>query len=613
MRFVVIDFETFYSDTYSLTKMTQEAYVSSPMFEIILCGIKINHDRPYWITGTKRQIGEHLRSLKLEECAVLAHNMSFDGLILAYHFGIYPAMYCDTRLMAQALLKPYLRHVSLESCLNHLDLGVRKGQQVKTYKNRTRDSFSPQEMADYGRYCLDDCEGEFRLFRYLAPQFPKHELEIIDSTLRMYLQPKLTLDQNLLSSLLAEVRAKKAQALAALPPDIQKADLMSNVKFAEVLRRYGVEPPLKISPTTNETTYAFAKSDTGWKELEEEYADDDIVASILTARLSAKSTLEESRYERLLKIAMSYPTFRVPIMYHAAHTGRDGGYEGINPQNFPRIDKSRMRFAVRAPKGYVVLAADLAQIECRITAWLAKQENLLAAFRNNEDAYALFASTAYGRHVEPRKKTQERFVGKTCVLGLGFGMSDTKLRATLRKDGVKISIEDSVKLVNTYRVRMYPRIPQMWNYLTSVIPTMASGAGKIQFGPVTIAKNAIIMPDGTALVYDKLRYLQNEKYDGWVYNFAGEVRTLWGGKITENIVQKLARMLVMQYMLEIKHTIGILPALRQHDELDYVVPEEYAAKVAAVIGKIMRVPPTWAPDLPVEVEINYGPTLGDCK
>jgi hypothetical protein len=115
------------------------------------------------------------------------------------------------------------------------------------------------------------------------------------------------------------------------------------------------------------------------------------------------------------------------------------------------------------------------------------------------------------------------------------------------------------------------------------------------------------------LVYNNLRLHQSEKYSGWVYNFAGEVRTLWGGKVTENVVQALARILVMEYMLTIKHTLRLYPALQQHDELDYVVPVQYADKTAAAIGKIMRVPPTWAPDLPVEVEINYGQTLGDCK
>ena len=614
MRFVVIDFETYYDDQYSLSRISTEEYVRDPRFEVMLVGIKINNDPPYWITGTKAEIGEHLHSLKLYNCMVCCHNTMFDGLILAIHWGIIPYMYTDTMCLAQAQLKPFNRSISLDSCLKHLDLGIKKGTQVHNMKGRTRASLSKQEMNDYGQYCMDDCEGEFRLFKYLAPQFPKSELEIIDITLRMYLLPSLELDPTLLAEQLQEIQAKQAQTLNSLPADVTQADLMSNPKFAEVLRRYGVEPPLKISPTTGASAYAFAKTDTAWKELEEDWEDDPIVSVLLKARVGAKSTLEESRTQRLISNARQFDKFRVPLRYYAAHTGRYGGMDGINVQNFPRIDKSRMRFAIRAPKGHVVLAADLAQIEARITAWLAGQKDLLDAFRNDKDIYSEFASTAFGietiKDRSPADK-KRRFVGKTCILGLGFGMSDARLRATLRKDGVKFEIADCMKFVQTYRSK-YWKIPSLWRTFDNYVGVMA-GAGKANVGPVVMMHNTIVLPNSMALVYNNLRTMQSEKYSGWVYNFSGEVRTLWGGKITENVVQALARNLVMEYMLRIKHTIGIIPALQQHDELDYVIPEKYAEKVKAVVTKLMQVPPSWAPDLPVKVEINYGATLGDCK
>lgn len=620
MRLVVCDFETYYDDQYSLTKMSQEDYVNDPRFEIIMVGIKIvdgaNEYQAYWITGTHDEIGAHLCQLQLQGCIVLGHNNSFDGLILAVIFGIFAGLYADTRLLAQAILKPHLRSVSLDSCLKHLNLGIHKGTEVHNMKGRTRRSLSREELERYGAYCCTDCEGEYRLFKYLAPQLPRSELEVIDLTLRMYLQPQLELDTTLIAECLAETQAKKQQLLNSLPSGVTPDMLMSNPKFAEVLKSYGIDPPLKISPTTGKVTFAFAKTDTAWKELEEDCADDPEVSAILTARLGAKSTLEESRYTRLLIIGQRYSKFRVPILYHAAHTGRDGGTEGINAQNFPRIDKSRMRFGVRAPRGHVVLAADLAQIEARITAGLAGQQNLLDGFRQRQDVYSTFASTAFqcetikGRSKEDNKR---RFVGKTCVLGLGFGMSDARLRATLRKDGVKASMDECSRWVETYRCVLYPKIPSMWRQLDNYLPIMAAGGGKVQFGPCTLVKHAIVMPDGTSLIYNNLRRIETDKYSGYVYNFAGETRTLWGGKVTENMVQKLARILVMGYMRQIRHMIGIIPVLRQHDELDYVVPIRYADKIAQVIGKVMSVPPSWMLNLPVEAEINYGATLGDCK
>lgn len=616
MNLVVVDFETYYAQDYSLSLMSTEEYITDLRFEVILVGIKINNEKPYWVTGSKLEILKHLISLEIEKSALLCHNTIFDALILLYHFGIVALLYCDSMALAQALIKPFVRSVSLDSCLKHLPLGVLKGGVIHHMKGRNRGSLTKQELVSYADYCMTDCEGEYRLFKYLAKQIPKEELRVIDFTIRMYLFPEMELDGNLLAILLAQTKAEKQASLAALPHGVGKEHLMSNPKFADILRTYGVEPPLKISPVTGQVTYAFARSDTGWKELEEEYAEDSVVSAILMARLSAKSTLAESRTQRLLDIALRFKRFRIPIRYAAAHTMRDGGMDGINPQNLPRVDKSRMRFAVRAKSGHVVLAADLAQIEARITAWLARQLNLLEDFRNKIDSYAKFASRAIADTVKGRSKEDDarRFIGKTCVLGLGFGMSAKKLQATLRMYGVKVSLAECQMYVEIYRVEMYPRIPMLWRTFDNYIgPVLASNNGIVKVGPLTIGRHCIVLPNNMALTYNNVRFIENEKYKGWAYNFANETRTIWGGKITENVVQALARILIMQYMLQIYDALKIRPSLRQHDELDYVVPARHAPRIAQAVGKIMRIPPWWAPDLPVEVEINWGDTLGDCK
>lgn len=616
MRFVTLDFETYYDKEYSLSRMSTEDYVKDPRFEVILLGIKINDDPKYWITGTKKQVKQHLDSLDLEHSMVLGHHMMFDGLVLVIQFGIVCGFYCDTRLLAQAVLRPYIRSVSLDSCLKHIDVGVKKGTAVHNMIGRTRASLSSKELEEYADYCLDDVEGTFQLFKYLAPQFPRDELDIMDMTLRMYLCPVLELDSAMLAEQLQIVIAKKEQAINSLPAGVQKADVMSNPKFAEVLKQHGVEEiPTKISPTTGLASWAFAKTDMAWKNFEEEYADDPVISALIATRMAVKSTLEETRTKRLLDDSLKHRKFRVPLLYYAAHTGRYGGSDGINVQNFPRVTNSKMRYAIRAPKDYVIVAADLAQIECRLTAWLAKQLNLLEGFRNREDIYAAFATKAYridtvkDRSPEDKKR---RHVGKTCVLGMGFGVGAAKLQAALRKDGVKIDIIEAEMLVRTYR-ETYARIPVTWRDLDNMIAVMASNNLKYQWGPVVFAKNSVILPNGMALVYENLRRIQTDKYSGWVYDFGGEVRTLWGGKLLENIVQALDFVLIKEYMMKIKHTIGLYIVMQNHDELDYVVHKDHAEKVAKVLKKIMSVPPTWGPDLPVEVDINFGQTFGDCK
>ncbi len=621
MDLFTIDFETHYSKEYSLSKMLTEEYVTDPRFEFILVSKKKNDEKTEWFSGPFKEIFKwmYYKGCFARDAAWLGHHMMFDCLCAAVHFKFVPRMIFDTRLMAQAVLRPYMRSVSLDACLKAVDLGIKKGTAVHNYIGYTRSMFSPQELKHYGAYGCDDVEGTYALFKYMLPQFPRKELEIIDSTLRMYLQPKLIADPDLLAELLQEERARKTQLMNSLPADVQKADVMSNNKFAEVLMRYGVQPPLKISPTTGESTYAFSKNDTGFKELEEEYEDDEVISAILTARVGLKSTLAEARMERLLKIATTFDKLRVPLLYYAAHTGREGGMEKINMQNPPRIDKSRMRFAFRAPAGHVVLGLDLAQIEARITAWLAGQTDLVEDFRQKVDVYSKFATRAFkcetikGRSKEDDKR---RFVGKTCILGLGFGMGAPKLKGTLRKDGVKVDEMESKLYVDTYR-DTYPRIPWLWRILDSKLSMMAAGGSSSTLGPVTLMKNSIMLPNDMQIVYHNLRHVKAEsntkKYQGWVYNFGGEVRTVWGGKVTENIVQALARILVMDYMLTIKNELGLLPSLRVHDELDYVIPESQVDEVSQACSEIMVVPPWWAPDLPVAVEANYGPTFGDCK
>lgn len=619
MNLFTIDFETYYSKEYSLSKMSTEDYVHDPRFEIIMVSVKKNAEPVTYFSGTFIDTFKWMYAQGCFHGAWLCHNAMFDCLIAAVKFKFVPKMIFDTRLMAQAVIRPYTRSVSLANCLKHIDLGIQKGDEVHNMLGRTRTSLNKVELQKYATYCMTDSEATYRLFKFLAPQFPKTEFEIMDSTLRMYLQPKLELDAAMLAEILQEVRAKKAQQLMMLPPEVTAKVLASNQQFAELLEQYGIDPPTKISPTTNAITFAFAKGDPGFKELEEEYEDDPMISAILAARIGVKSTLEEARTERLLNIAIKYPHVRVPLLYYAAHTGREGGMEKINMQNPPRIDRSRLRFAIKAPKDHVVLGLDLAQIEARVTAWLAGQHDLLDDFRNKIDIYSKFATRAFktdtvkGRSKEDDKR---RFVGKTCILGLGFGMGAAKLKGTLRKDNIKADVLESERYVWTYR-ETYPRIPVLWRSFDAKLRNMASNRGTFRVGPVTLTGNIIVLPNGMNIVYHDLRHVSagsNKKmYEGWVYQFGGELRTLWGGKVTENVVQALARILVMGYMLDIKRALGLLPSLRVHDELDYIVHVREVEHVAKVCTEIMHVPPSWAPDLPVAVEANWGPTFGDCK
>ena len=591
--------------------MNTEEYIRDPRFEVMLVSVKSKCHGTKWFSGTMQKTKTWLETFELHKHAVLAHHMAFDGLVLAHHFGIYPAMYLDTRLMAQAVIKPYTGSASLAACLKHvgaqLEIG-KKGDEVFKMIGRPRASLSHAELQAYALYCCNDTDTTYSLFTYLLDGYPREELRIIDLTLRMFLQPVLELDTILLATHLAEVQAKKEAALQKVLSTVSKDDLMSNQKFGEILKRLNVEPPMKTSLTTGKPTYAFAKNDIEWKTFAEEYEDDPVVGPILLARLSSKSTLEETRTQRLLDMGNRAWSLRVPLLYYAAHTGRYGGTEGINLQNLPQPHKSKIRFGLRAPTGHVVVGADLSQIEARITAVLAGQQNLVAAFREGRDVYSEFGSRLYGRVIS-RSDKRERFLAKTAVLGLQYGMGAAKFVATTRAMGdIKVALDESQRTVDTYRAA-YPAIPRLWRALDDMIGLMVCGDATMKMPPVRFGHEFCELPSGMKLLYPQLEIGP----DGPQYLFGRQVRNLWGGKLLENIVQALARTVIMEHMLTIQRELGCRPCLQVHDELDYVVRLDQVDMFEAAVRPIMIAPPTWMPELPLDVEIHHGKTFGDVK
>jgi DNA polymerase I-like protein with 3'-5' exonuclease and polymerase domains len=282
---------------------------------------------------------------------------------------------------------------------------------------------------------------------------------------------------------------------------ITKENLMSNPKLAETLTSLGVEPPMKISPTTGKETYAFAKNDEAFKELLEH--DSPIVQAIVAARLGVKSTLEESRTERFIKIA-ERGTLPVPLRYYAAHTGRWGGDDKVNLQNLPR--KSPLKKAILPPEGHEFIDCDSSQIEARTLAWLAGQQDLVDAFDRGEDVYKIMASAIYGVPVEEVTDDQ-RFVGKTTILGCGYGMGAAKFKAQLKTFNVDMELEECERIIHVYRAT-YPMIPLLWQQAGRALKAMMRNAtAPLGCGEaLTVCGTAgIKLPNGLSLKYPNLR------------------------------------------------------------------------------------------------------------
>lgn len=424
MSFITLDFETYYDKDYSLSKMTTEEYIRDPRFEVIGVGVKVDDNPPEWFSGTHEETKAFLDKIDWDYSAVLCHNMMFDGGILAFKFGIVPAKYFDTLCMARAI-HGVDAGGSLKTLAERYQLGE-KGTEVINALGKKRADFAPHELAAYASYCINDVVLTFKLFCTLLDEgFPSDELDLIDLTLRMYTQPVLRVDDAMLVERLQDIQQEKAALLRSLmdvvdakDTDEVRAKMASNPQFAEVLRSFGVEPPMKTSLITGKETYALAKTDEGFIALQEH--ENPIIQQLCAVRLGTKSTIEESRVERFLGVgARNRGLLPIPLKYYGAHTGRWSGQDSVNFQNLPSRDKKKktLKNSIVAPPGHMVINCDSSQIEARVLAWLAGQNDVVKQFANGEDVYSIFATKIYKQPIS-KDNPVERFVGKTC-LGAG--------------------------------------------------------------------------------------------------------------------------------------------------------------------------------------------------
>ena len=627
MNLITIDFETYYDQKYSLTKISTEEYVRHDRYETIGFAYKINDERCVWVTGTNEHIQKVLDTLPWDDSLVLAHNTMFDGAILSWRYGVKPKGWLDTMSMGRAL-HGVDQSVSLASMAVRYVVGE-KGTEVMNAVGVGREFFSPDALAKYGAYCRNDVELTYNIFQIMiSTGFPKAELKLIDLTLSMFIHPVLKLDTEALKMHLVDTVAQKKAHLVSALQAVGKQDLavkhilgdeetqtevrktlMSNVQFATMLKGLDVEAPTKISPTTGKLTLALAKSDEAFKALLEH--EDLRVQALCAARIGTKSTLEETRTQRFIDISKR-GVFPVPLKYYAAHTGRWGGTDSVNLQNLPSrgANAGKLKKAILAPEGYVFIDADSAQIEARTLAWESGQDDLVKAFANGKDVYKIMASAIYGK-ADKEISQGERFVGKTTILGAGYGMGAPKFKAQLKTFGVDIEDDTSKRVIETYR-NTYPMIPALWRESQEALKCMMRGMTmKLgRDGLLTVDAKGILLPNGLHIHYNGLdESLENDKRQCTYQTRNGRIK-IYGGKVVENFTQAIARCIIGDQMLKIAKRYKVV--LTVHDAIGIVARQEEADEARAYVESCMRWVPSWAEGLPVNCESGMGLSYGDC-
>lgn len=626
MDLITLDFETLYDNEYSLRKLSTEAYIRDPRFEVIGFAAKVNDGPTKWYTGDKEQIAQALGEYDWGNAALLAQNTMFDAGILSFVFGIHPKRLLDTMCMGRAALGVDVS-VSLANLAKHYKVGE-KGDEVIHALGKRRLDFAPDELERYAGYCINDVDLTYHIYRQMINDgFPLGELKLIDMTLRMFTQPKLHLNAELLEKHLHEVRTAKKEHLvntlmaigegetaAQIMLDesaMEKAQklLRSNDRFSQLLLALQVEPPTKVSPTTGKRTWAFAKTDDGFRALLED--SDPRVQTLAAARLGVKTTLEETRTERFIEMS-TRGLFPIPLKYAGARTFRWSGMDSVNLQNLPSRGDNTLKRAIQAPEGYSIVGADLSNIELRVGLWLAGQMDKLEQLGAGKDLYKDFAAKVFDVPYDAVTKEQ-RFIGKTSQLSLIYGVGAGKLRMAIKTgSGTDIGEVEAKRIVDLYRTQ-YAKVKSTWSDGEGCLMSIAQDESRSygNRGLVKIkGKEGSLLPSGLYLRYPKLEQISEDGKKRWVYHTRKGKEYIYGAKFFQGLVQSLARCVMGEQMVQINRKYHTL--LTVHDAVYIIV--EHGQEQAAVdfVLQQMRIAPTWMPGIPLDAEADFGPTLADC-
>ena len=597
MKTLTLDFETYYSSSYSLSKLSPIEYIRGAEFKVHGCSFKIGNNEAYWISGDNLQAA--LNTLQVDNYLWIAHNGLFDYLILAEEYNIRPTHMADTLSMARGLLPPGTI-VSLDNLTQLFKLGT-KGKELVLSKG-LRD-LPPDIELQIADYACNDADLCYLLYLKLIPYMPPAELRLINTIMRWGTHAVLELNIPLLEEAKEDAKATVIEKLVQVA--LGKTQLRSNKQFAAWLKEKGYTPPMRISPSTGKLTWAFGKDSIEYQDFKASHPE---LRTVLEAKEAVSSRIEETRAERMIFVGTHGNNKMImPLNYYGAdNTGRMSGAGKLNVQNLKR--GSKLRRSIKAPEGYNILVADSSQIELRVNMWFCGQTDILDILRNNGDVYSYTASDHFGIPINKKTHPNERQFGKLLELACGYGMGHKKFRiqaalGALGTPKTYLSEQEAYSTIQNYRTT-HASIKGMWDWLTkTIIPGMSQPGFELQYKCVKFIHSGIELPNGMMLLYPDL---QCEEGNQWTFQKGNKRSKLYGGLLLENIIQALARIAVFEQMMVVEDRLpNLVTVSSTHDEFLALETIDKSQASFDIMLEEMGKSPTWAKDLPVTAEGGF--------
>lgn len=588
---VFVDFETAMDRKagYSLAKMSTFNYVVDERFEILSVAVAQDDGEisVYHKFGTNGggldSARERLAAAAADGATLVSHNLNFEGLILELRWGITFARMSDTA--------GFLRALDLGASLENGGqlVELEKAEAPAFDKETLRD---PRRLEDLALYNAGDVAICRRLFRLAE----KHR-QI--TTLEQYVMSRnaqenirgLKVDLGLACDLVGRFARRREQLLVKLAeeyPDFNTSDLNSTAKVRAYIRAaFGI-----ALETLDRRDMALVRA----------RADHAGLAAFMAYRDGIRTLGTWAK--NLTKIAGGSGRIYCPLKYYGAHTGRYSGSGkqagNINIQNMPQgRDKHLPELAEYRPilvadEDESWVACDLSTIEPRVLAFIARQDDLLMAFRSGRDVYIWFGGQVFPcfRIAKGGENSHLRDLCKQAVIGLGYGMGRNKFG-----DKVLSEMPDTEEqlITTVYEgFQRFAKIKQLREVLFMAFKLAAdqgtpSNVGLCQVRrvsdvPATGCTVAIRLPTGRTLYYRQIKKKQEKvthqgrSWLGWSYSYARRLEIAGQSNkqqrsvvipqtLIENVVQAIARDLLLAQQREIEKHAELWVRFSVHDEL----------------------------------------------
>lgn len=639
MKTLHIDFETFSS--VDIKKAGAYPYTESPDFEILLMGYAFDEEPVKvldFATGDK--MPDFLKAAILDDSVIKkAHNANFERLCLrAYGLETPPefwecsavlASYCGLPLAlgqaAKALKLEQGKDTAGTALINYFCTPA-KPTKRNEFRTRNFPEHDPEKWASFVNYCRVDVEVEREICKALkAYKIPEFEVE------NYYVDQRIN-DRGVLVDL--DLASKcidiNAETMEVIIDKLKALTGLQNPNSPAQLAKW-------LSIATEKDIKKVGKDDL--KELLTEDVSGAIREVIKLRMKAAKTSI--SKYEAGVNCTGFDGRARGLFRFYGA--GRTGRWAGrlVQVQNLPRNKMDDLDLARRVCKkadadllgllfadvqsvlsqlirtmfipkpGHVFAIADFSAIEARVVAWLAGEKWRLDVFNSHGKIYEASASLMFGVHIdEIGKGSSLRDKGKVAELALGYGGGIGALKK-MGGESMGLTDPEMKSIVDKWR-RASPKIKAFWDDLNDAAleaceyigSEIVHKSGRISFkhdGKVL----AVRLPSGRSLHYQKA-FIKDNKFDrpGVFYWGVDSVTKQWrvldiyGGKITENIVQAVARDLLAFSMANLEKS-GFEIVMHIHDEAVVELPEKGADFRFEEIINILAVAPDWAKGLPL--------------